>query len=116
MSKDSNKMNIENINLRDSQNTNSEQHYDSKDYANFMHISNNKDWICFQEWRNKKVNAVSVLNPCVPELDHKPTKQRTRVSNVELLMYRGTERSKMNDDVYNKKSPVKSQHDIGIKI
>lgn len=128
MSKDSNKMILENINLKDSYNlTNSDQNNNlsneqANDYANFMHISNNKDWIRFQQWRSKKVNAVSVLNPEVPVLDHKPTKQRTRINNVELLMYRGTERSKINDKDESKKrenvniSPLKGQHEINIKI
>lgn len=84
-----------------------------------MQISNSKDWIRFQQWRGKKVNAVSVLNPEVPVVNNQPTKQRTRVSNVELLMYRGTERSKMNeyatDGNLKKSSPVKSSNDIGIR-
>jgi len=51
----------------------------------------------FQEWQNRKISAVTVVNPSLPIVDTRPTKYRSRVTNVERLMYRGTERSKQND-------------------
>lgn len=71
----SNKFKMENIILlKESNQTNGLSNADMIEFTNYMYVSGNKDYSKFKEWRDRKISAVTIVNPELPMIDNRPTK------------------------------------------